>query len=239
MTPPSTPIPGPLALSRFVSRPNRFLVYARLEGTNEVVAAHLPDPGRLRELLVEGRRVWLRPAEGAHRKTRWSAVLVETPDGEGVVSVDTSLPNRLIRAALEEKALTELAEWDLVRAEAPMGRSRFDFLLSHPDGRQLMVEVKSVTLVENGTGLFPDAVTERGARHVRHLRDLAGEDGWEAAILFVLQRDDASRIVAAHRIDPLFAEALAEARAVGVRVLGRRCSVSLERVTLGPPVPVE
>ena len=167
-------------------RPNRLLVYARIEGTNEIAAAHLPDPGRLQELLVEGRRVWLRPAEGGKRKTRWSAVLVETPDGEGIVSMDTSLPNRLIRVALEEKALAEVAEWDLVRAEAPMGHSRFDFLLSQPDGRQMMLEVKSVTLVEDGTGLFPDAVTERGARHVRHLRDLAGEEGEGTAPGFVV-----------------------------------------------------
>ena len=125
VTQPSTPIPGPLALAWFVSRPNRFLVYARIEGTNEIAAAHLPDPGRLQELLVEGRRVWLRPAEGGKRKTRWSAVLVETPDGEGIVSMDTSLPNRLIRVALQEKALAEVAEWDIPASisfcHAPMG----------------------------------------------------------------------------------------------------------------------
>ncbi|MEJ2187449.1 MAG: DNA/RNA nuclease SfsA [Gemmatimonadota bacterium] len=123
------------------------------------------------------------------------------------------------------------------RREVPLGRSRIDFLLSRPDGRRLALEVKSVTLVVDGVGLFPDAVTARGARHVRELTELAGRDGWEAAILFVLQRDDARRVHAAASIDPAFAEALAEAKAAGVRVLARRCRVGLDRIELAEPVP--
>jgi sugar fermentation stimulation protein A len=86
-------------------------------------------------------------------------------------------------------------------------------------------------------GLFPDAVTARGARHLRELAELAGRPGWEAAVLFVLQRPDARRILASAEIDPELAQALAEAKAAGVRVLGRRCHVALDRVTLGEPVP--
>lgn len=253
----SVPIEGPLAPARFVERPNRFLVRCRLEGpgasargraggrvppsaagaSGALAPAHLPDPGRLTELLVEGRRVWLRPESGAHRKTAWTAVLVETPDGGGLVSVDTTLPNRLIGRALEAGWLEELAGWEPRRREAPVGASRIDFVLSRPDGRRLALEVKSVTLVEGGVGLFPDAVTARGARHVRELAEVACRDGWEAAVLFVLQRNDARRVVAAESIDPAFAAALAEAKGAGVRVLGRRCRVSLEGVTLGEPIP--
>lgn len=249
------PLPDGLLETRFVERPNRFLlrcapvygavaggtaVGARLvaESSPSVVEAHMADPGRLRELLVPGRRVWLRPADGAgRRRTRWTAVLVERPDGAGVVSLDSTLPNRLIHRALLAGALDELAGWTLNRAEARVGRSRFDFVLGKPDGRRLALEVKSVTLVEDGIGMFPDAVTARGARHVRELAELAQRDGWEAAVLFVLQRPDATRIVAAADIDPEFAQALADAERVGVRVLGRRCHVSLEGVTLGDPVP--
>lgn len=240
MSAPFVPLAGPLAEARFVARPNRFLVHARLGGGEEV-AAHLPDPGRLEELLVPGRRIWLRPAprvgRGAGRKTAWTAVLVQTPAGDGLVSVDTTLPNRLVAAALAAGVLPELAGWALERAEAPLGRSRFDFLLAAPEDRRLVLEVKSVTLVEEGVGLFPDAVTARGARHLRELAELAGRPGWQAAVLFVLQRPDAERILAAPEIDPDFAQALAEARAAGVRVLGRRCHVALDRVTLGEPVP--
>ncbi len=238
-TPIHLPLPTRLHPARFLHRPNRFVVHARLEDTGEEAVAHLADPGRLTELLVPGRRLQLRPApEGSARKTRWSAVLVQTPGGEGWVSVDTTLPNRLIARALEAGALEELSGWWLKRAEYALGGSRFDFLLGSDDGRKLVLEVKSVTLVEGGEALFPDAVTARGARHVEELAEVAAErEGWEAAVLFVLQRDDASRIRAAHEIDPAFADALARAREAGVRILGRRCRVSLEGVALGEAVP--
>ena len=197
----------------------------------------MADPGRLLELLIPGRRIWLRPARNPKRKTRWTAVLVETPSGDQLVSLDTTLPNRLIKAALSAAQLDEFQDWSLERAEVTMGRSRLDFLLSHQDGSRLALEVKSVTLVENSVGLFPDAVTERGARHVRELAEIASKPGWETALLFVLQRSDARRIVAARHIDPGFAEALVEARDAGVRILGRRCRVFMDRVELGAPVP--
>lgn len=256
------PFQGPLTQARFVERPNRFLLRCRLPdesgaartpgaartaSAGEVVDVHLSDPGRLNELLIPGKRVWIRWAASPTRKTDWSAVLVESPDGRGLVSVDTTMPNKLIRRALEAGALDELDGWTLERAEFPMGSSRIDFLLAGddgdaPGGRKLALEVKSVTLVEDGVALFPDAVTARGARHVRELAEVAGridDDGvrWSAAILFVLQRPDAHRIEAARSIDPDFADALAEAKAAGVRVLGRRCRVTEDRLELGKPVP--
>lgn len=263
------PLDSPLVESRFVERPNRFLLRCALPtptsstagggarpgsggGAGEVVDVHMADPGRLEELLLPGKRVWIRYAASPTRRTDWSAVLVESPDGTGLVSVDTTRPNQLIHRALEAGALTELADWTLERAEFPLGRSRIDFLLARHSSadpsdtvthrRKLALEVKSVTLVEDGVALFPDAVTARGARHVRELAEIAGmvdDDGvaWEAAILFVLQRDDGHRIEAARSIDPDFADALTEARAAGVRILGRRCRVTLERLELGEPVP--
>jgi sugar fermentation stimulation protein A len=272
-------LPGPLVRALFVERPNRFVVRARLpadlvrepgaaSGTHPdagaVVDTHMADPGRLSELLVPGVPVWLRPATDPGRKTRWSTVLVQRPDGEGLVSVDTTLPNRLVGRALEARALSELGRWDRFAREWRHGPSRFDFLLTRgrtdpsgpgprtrvppreaapgdvvrdrPDSRFLVLEVKSVTLVEERVALFPDAVTARGARHVRELADLARHDGWEAAVLFVLQRPDADRIVAAREIDADFADALEEAREAGVAILGRRCSVELGRVVLGERV---
>lgn len=276
------PLQGPLTEARFVERPNRFLLRCRLprspsRGTGragvpqsraadaepegrpersaagEVVDVHLADPGRLEELLVPGRRIWIRYAASPTRRTDWSAVLVETPDGEGLVSVDTTMPNELIHRALEARALEELDGWTLERAEFPMGSSRIDFLLRGDDergssagppsgDRKLALEVKSVTLVEDGVALFPDAVTARGARHVRKLAEVAGrlddrDVAWSAAVLFVVQRDDAHRIEAARSIDPDFADALAEAKAAGVRVMGRRCRVARDRLELGKPVP--
>ncbi len=235
------PIPGPLREARFLERPNRFVVHARLRNGRRAVA-HLADPGRLRELLVPGRRLWLRPVASPTRKTQWSAALVESPGSSGLVSLDTGLPNRLIGRALEEDAIDELRAWRLERGEHTVGHSRFDFLLQRRRGgrgpRRMLLEVKSVTLVEDRVGLFPDAVTARGARHVRELTDLQGSGDWTTAVLFVLQRPDADRIMPDAAIDPDFARALADARRAGVRLLGRRCLVDLEGLTLGTAVPV-
>jgi sugar fermentation stimulation protein A len=238
------PFPAPLRAARFLARPNRFLLHCALEpceGESQgeetaAVPVHLADPGRLKELLLPGQRVWLRPAASPTRKTAWTAVLVEAPDGAGLVSVDTTMPNRLIHRALEARALDEFAGWSLERAEWRHGRSRIDFLLAR-DHRKLALEVKSVTLVDDGVALFPDAITDRGARHVRELAALARRDGWEAAILFVLQRDDAHRVEAARSIDPAFADALADARSAGVRILGRRCRVTLRTLELAEVIP--
>jgi sugar fermentation stimulation protein A len=238
----SLPIGGPLREARFLDRPNRFIAEARL-GNGRRVVAHLADPGRLRELLLPGRRVWLRRAREPYRKTQWSAVLVESPDSTCWISLDTTLPNRLVGRALEEGALEELGGWGLQRREHTIGASRFDFLLHRRRGgrgpRQMALEAKSVTLVEGRVGLFPDAVTARGVRHVRELTGLRRSGDWAAAVLFVLQRPDADRIMPDASIDPEFAQALAEARRAGVRLLGRRCRVDLERIALDQPVPVE
>lgn len=230
------PFGAELVPGRFVRRPNRFVVRARLE-RGEEVRAHLPNPGRLDEILVPGRPLRLETAEDEDRKTDWSAVLARTPDGEGWVSLVTTLPNRLVGVALAEGRFEALAGWELERSEARVGGSRFDFLLR--DGsRRLVLEAKSVTLVREGVGLFPDAVTERGTRHVRELASIAERDGWEAAVLFVAQRDDVEAVAAAPAIDPAFAEALGRARSAGVRALARRCEVDPAGVALGPALPV-
>jgi sugar fermentation stimulation protein A len=232
-------IQGPLVQARFIRRYNRFLLQVRLADTGEPVDAHMADPGRLRELLLPGKRIWVRPGTNPRRKTRWTAVLVESPDGRGLVSLDTTLPNRLVGQALSSRSIEELADWEMVRREVGVGGSRLDFLLRGNQGQQMVLEVKSVTLVEDGVGLFPDAVTERGARHLRELCTLAGRPGWEAGVLFVLQRSDAFRIRAARTIDPKFSDALEEANQAGVRVLGRRCRVMMDRLEMGESIPVE
>ncbi len=226
-------LPGPLLPGHFRSRPNRFLTVLDLQGTE--VEAHLPDPGRLRELLVPGAEVWARPTVGTGRKTRYTLALVRAPTGE-LVSVVTTLPNQLTEEALRAGRLAELREWAIEARERRWGASRFDFLLRR-GGRRMLLEVKSVTLVEGGRALFPDAVTARGARHLRELAAARGE-GLEAAVLFVVQRRDAKSVTAARAIDPKFADALAAARDAGVRLLGYRCRVTLEEAALTESVPV-
>jgi len=233
---PFVPWGASLVEARFVHRPNRFIVHAEVPDHGEVVA-HLADPGRLREILVPGRRMGLRPeAPSPTRSTRWTAVLAGPPEGDGWVSLDTGLPNRLVDLAIRRGALAELSGWRYVRREVPYGGSRLDFLLEDATGRHLYLETKSVTLVEGDVAMFPDAVTRRGTRHLEELMR-AVEEGYAAVVLFVLQRPDARRIVAARAIDPVFGETLARAREAGVRVLGRRCHVDWNGIRLGEPLP--
>ncbi len=174
--------------------------------------------------------------EEGTRKTKWTAVLLSAQGT--LVSLDTVLPNRLVRAALERDAIDELQGWGIERAEAPIGHSRFDFLLKNASGEQIVLEIKSVTMVQRGVGLFPDAPTERGTRHVEQLIEIQGRPGWHAALLFVAQRIDVESVAAAGGIDPNFARALDQARSAGVRVMAKRCQVTLEEIVLGVTVPV-
>jgi sugar fermentation stimulation protein A len=120
-----------------------------------------------------------------------------------------------------------------------VGHSRFDFLLASADGRKMALEVKSVTLVQERTGLFPDAVTARGTRHVMELTHLSRQQGWVAGILFVGQRRDMDRIQAAAHIDPAFAQTLFNAKQAGVLIMARRCTITLDEICLDEAIPVD
>jgi sugar fermentation stimulation protein len=122
--------------------------------------------------------------------------------------------------------------------EAAIGRSRFDFLLSQVTGEKMVLEVKSVTMVDGQIARFPDAPSERAARHLKEMAELASKTGWFATAVFVVQRVDAHRFSPAKDIDPAFAAALAEAKAAGVRLVARRCQVTLAEMVLGMPLPV-
>lgn len=222
-----------LVIARFVSRDNRFRATVSVDG--EEVAAHLPNSGRLGELLVPGRRAILTPRPGAHRKTRYDLSLVEY-QGRWV-SVDARLPNQLVAEALAAGRIDPLAGYPAVRREVTHGFSRFDFLLEGSDRTPCLLEVKSVTLVIDGLGCFPDAVTERGRRHVRELAEAVGA-GFRAAVLFVVQRDDAAGLRPHDESDPAFGQALRQAARAGVEVYAYGCRVEpgLSEITTRLPV---
>jgi sugar fermentation stimulation protein A len=233
---PWLPFPQRLEPAEIVDRPNRFVARCRrLDGG--IVSAHVPNSGRLTGVLAAGCRAWLEAAVQRDRTTAATVRLVETAGGVAV-GVDTSLPNRLICLALQMRALEEVGEFRLDRREFGMGRSRFDFLLRSKAGRLLLLEVKSVSWVEAGMGLFPDAVSARGTRHLRELAAAVREGGFEAAVCFVVQRSDARAVAAAREIDPEFGRAFDEARECGVRLLARICQVAPSGIALGPAIPV-
>lgn len=216
--------------ARFVARPNRFVVRARLErrgaggdaaGGTEV-EAHLADPGRLVELLQPGVALRLAPAPPGPRRTRYTVELVAADRGERTwVSVRTGRANALLAQAISDGVWPDWAGASELRAEVRDGDSRFDFRLRRPDGGTIWIEAKSVTLVERGVGLFPDAPTARGRRHVAHLARLA-EAGDGAALVFVVQRGDARAVRLHDALDPDFAGAVRAARRSGVDVRALR-----------------
>lgn len=222
----------------FLERLNRFVLECELpSGSKEKV--HLPDPGRLKDLLVPGGPIWLQESKDPKRKTRWSAVMTHDPVNDMYVSLNTQYPNRLILEALQLEVLEELKGWRLEKAEYKVRGSRFDFLLTHKQNdEKLLLEVKSVTMVEDGIGKFPDAVTARGARHVEELTHLQMKGSYQTAVLFIAQRTDLSGITSAPEIDPHFARVMEEAARNGVSFFGRYCIVTPERISLSESIPV-
>jgi sugar fermentation stimulation protein A len=224
----------PLLEGAFVARENRFRARVRLAG--EEVAAHVPNSGRLTELLSPDHPMLLAEASSAHRVTDYDLLMVSLPDT--LVSIDARLPNRLFREAVEDSALREFENYPVVQREVVCGDSRLDFLLKADGGRRpCLVEVKSVTLVQEGLGRFPDAVTQRGARHLNELRR-ASLDGNRTAVVFVIQRADAEAFAPHDESDARFGEVLREVAFDGVEVYAYTCRVRRSEIVIRKRVPV-
>jgi len=223
----------PLITGRFVRRDNRFRVTVEIDG--HPIAAHLPNSGRLVELLTPGRPCWLAEFDNPRRKTRFDLKLVRYA---GVlISVDARLPNSLCAEALTAGRLEPFVGYSDVEREVRLGGSRLDFRLTGP-GDVCWMEVKSVTLVERGVARFPDAPTARGTRHVEEVT-AAVRRGERAAIVFVIQRPDAVRFSPHDQADPVFSAALRDAAWAGVSVYAWTCRVSRRAIAITEQVPVE
>ncbi len=186
----------------FLRRENRFTCLVKLAGNIET--AHLPNSGRLETVLTPGRTVFVAERASPTRTTKYD--LVTASLGETYVSVDDRVPTELVNEALKGRALPQFQQYSSIRREVPRGRSRLDFLLSSRNS-QCFVEIKSVSLVRKNVALFPDAPTERGRLHVESLV-WAKKEGYEAAIIFVIQRDDAEKFTPNDEGDPEFCQAL-------------------------------
>ncbi len=228
-------IAAKLIPATFVKRDNRFRVTVQVKG--DLVWAHLPNSGRLRELLIPGRRVLLAAAQAPGRRTPYDLLMVDL-DGT-LVSIDARKPGPLLHEALQAGWLKEFAGYAQIRREVIYGQSRLDLALEGgSEGGRYFIEAKSVTLVEKGVALFPDAPTQRGRRHLGELVRATGE-GHQAAVVFVVQRDDAVSFSPHEKADPAFGQALREAAQAGVEVYAYKCRVSEREVTLNTLLPVE
>lgn len=227
----------PLLPGRLLRRYKRFLADVRLRD-GRVVTAHTPNTGAMTGCAVPGSAVRLSRAEGDHRKLRYTWELARA--GRSWVMVNTHLANRLAEEAVLAGRIPELAGYSSLRREVRYGRSsRIDLLLEgEPSGERVLVEVKNVTLVEGDRALFPDAVTERGRKHLEEM--LAERDRrTRAVMLFCVSRGDAERFAPAESIDPVYARTLRRAAGRGIEVLAYACRVGPSRVTLRRPLVVE
>ena len=215
----------------FINRPNRFIALVAVDG--EPVLAHVPNSGRMKELFTKDARVFLTPRNGVSRKTAYDLSLVQV-DGV-LVSSDARLPSALVDEAIGDGRLEQFSSYTWRRRQVVFADSRLDLALGN--GGLCYVEVKSVTLVVDGVGLFPDAPTTRGARHLETLMD-ARRQGRRAVVVFVVQRKDVRAFAPNVPADPHFAETLQRAASAGVEVYAYRCSVSLEEVELTDELPV-
>ena len=219
--------------ARFIKRLNRFAALVDLNGAETMV--HVANSGRMRELLVPSRKVFLRYAAKSHRKTAYDLLLVDL--GGHLCSMDARLPPHLLQEAFCQGRLEQFAGYDSTRKEVPLGESRIDLMLSGPDG-DCYVETKSVNLVENGLALFPDAPTERGRKHLMSLAK-ALSAGCRAAVVFVVQRSDAVHFTTHDSADELFGQALREVIEQGVEAYAYTCHVSAEAITLDSRIPLQ
>ena len=214
----------------FRSRPNRFIAHVEIGGVEEIV--HVKNTGRCRELLTPGAEVWCQRNDNPNRKTKFDLITVRK--GHRLINMDSQAPNIAAKEWLLAGGLGEISN---LRAETIMGDSRFDFSFEK-DGRMCFLEVKGVTLEDDGVCAFPDAPTDRGRRHLDGLCKLASQ-GYGAYVLFVIQMADVKYLRPHDQRDPAFGEALRRAAAGGVTVLAVDCGVTEDTMTLRCPVLVK
>lgn len=224
---------GNIKKGRFLARPNRFIAHVDLNG--EEVICHVKNTGRCRELLIPGESTVYIEDHGTDttRKTRYSLIGVEK--GELMINMDSQAPNKVVKEWIQEGGF--LPEITLIKPETKYGDSRFDFYLEQGD-RKIFMEVKGVTLEENGVAMFPDAPTERGVKHVEELIKCK-EDGYDAYIVFVVQMAGMKVFTPNERTHPEFGEVLRKARRHGVEILVKECHVTEDELKITGSLPVE
>lgn len=213
----------------FLDRPNRFIAHVEIDGQTETV--HVKNTGRCRELLPPGARVWCQQSDNPARKTKYDLITVQK--GDLLINMDSQAPNIAAEEWLRSGGLGEIEN---LRRETVHGDSRFD-LSFIKDGRQCFLEVKGVTLENDGVCAFPDAPTERGAKHLRGLLR-AAQEGYGAYVLFVIQMSPVRYLHPNDTTDPGFGEALRRAAAGGVQVLAMDCRVTESTMEIQNPVSV-
>ncbi len=214
----------------FCSRPNRFIAFVKIE--DQVQTCHVKNTGRCRELLIPGAVVYVQKSDNPARKTKYSVIGVKK--GKRIINIDSQAPNRAVSEWLLKGGL--LNDITLLKSEKTYGSSRFDFYIETRK-EKIYMEVKGVTLEDNGIVLFPDAPTERGVKHIKELCRCR-QEGFLAYLIFVVQMKDVLYFKPNDFTDPEFGEALREAAELGVHILAVDCEVTMNGMEIRDEVPV-
>ena len=214
----------------FLERPNRFTAEVEIRGKKEIV--HVKNTGRCAELLVPEATVYVQRSDNPERKTKWDLICVKK--GNRLINMDSQIPNKAVKEWIEAGNLCENPT--MLRQEVTYGNSRFD-LYAEEEERKIFIEVKGVTLEEDGVVKFPDAPTERGVKHVEELCK-AVRDGYEAYIFFVIQMKNVKYFTPNTRTHPEFGKALQKAREQGVHIVAYDCEVKKDEIKIRKEVPV-
>ena len=214
----------------FLRRPNRFIAHIEVDGREEV--CHVKNTGRCRELLTDRATIYVEHHDNPERKTKYSLIAVEK--GDLLINMDSQAPNKVVGEWLLEKE--PFGKVKLLKPECTYGSSRFDFYLE-TEAEKIFIEVKGVTLEEDGIVRFPDAPTERGIKHLEELRACV-EAGYKAAVIFVVQMEGMQHFEPNDKTHPQFGEALRQARKAGVKVLAYECKVTPSSLEITKSIPV-
>ncbi len=226
-------IEGQVAEGVFIKRLNRFEAIVNVEGDEHLV--HVPNTGRLKELLVEKAKVLVRKFDSLKRKTKYGLLLV-CKDGIWVSIDSANVPNKIVYEALLQHKLSQFKGYSHIKKEIAVGSSRFDFGLFLQQ-QEYYIEVKGVTLVEDRKAYFPDAPTTRGSKHLKELIALKRQDKG-AGVIFIVQRQDAEVMMPNDRTDQVFGSYLREAHRTGVDLWAYRCAIDRSQIIIDREIPV-
>lgn len=225
----------PLITGKLIKRYKRFLADIKLD-TGETITAHCPNSGSMKGCAIEGADVWLSVSDNPKRKYAHTWELIQAP--KTLIGINTLLPNRLVKLAIEQDQIQELSGYDTVTAEVKTSEhTRLDLMLEKDSNEKCYVEIKNCTLVEDGVAMFPDAVTTRGQKHLDELSHLVAK-GHRGVIFYLIQRTDARVFKPADAIDRAYGEKLRQAVQNGVEIITRDTSMDTRMIGIGNPVPV-
>ena len=232
---PSTGLVWPeLTPGVLVKRYKRFMADVKLTG-GELVTAHCPNSGSMKECCEPGRPVYLSFHDNPKRKLKYTWELIEMP--ASMVGINTLIPNRLVAESIEADQVSDLKGYDnLAREVKTADNTRLDILLSRKDGNRCYIEIKNCTLVKEGVAYFPDAVTSRGLKHLVELSSLVSK-GFRCVIFYVIQRMDAKIFQPADHIDPEYGRTLRQALKNGVEILVFDTRIDLKTIRLNRKIP--